>query len=251
MAKKQTPEDSHFAMFLQRFIKRQNGMLKVYNEITSGFDAEISAVQASGSGNAKLAKLIQHFEEFETLKNNFYKYFDKQASTENAIEDIGERIKLYSAVPKKDLVEILATTAYEYELMHHEIRYLSAATLFFQSKFSSSSIKDVQVDFIRQSTKQLRDEVNAKCLRHSLEMLKERVSRPLRGSDLLQFYRTVEELYPVMPIPKKARLHKDEKKLPKHLQEEVLKEKQTDKWKPSSLRSFFERETGLKATTKK
>jgi hypothetical protein len=85
-------------------------MLKIYNEITTSFEAELSAIQAGGSGKAKSERVIQHFEEFESLKNSFFKYFDKQASTEYAIEDISERIKLFSAVPKKDLVEILATT---------------------------------------------------------------------------------------------------------------------------------------------
>lgn len=251
MANKQTSEDSHFTRFLRRFIKRQHGMLKIYNEITTGFEAELSAIQAGGSGKAKSERVIQHFEEFESLKNSFFKYFDKQASTEYAIEDISERIKLFSAVPKKDLVEILATTAYEHELMHHEIRYLSAAILFFIKNYTEVTVKEILNDSRRQAIAKQREYVNKECLEHCLEVLKDRIRRPLKENDYLQFERIVVEHYPVQPAPKKARLTKEEKRLSKDQQEEILKEKQSNKWKPSTLRKFFKDQTGLKASTKK
>lgn len=251
MVKKQTFENERILRFLRRFLKRQHGMLKIYRGITTGFEMELDVLKASGLGEAKLEKWIKHFEEFESLKNRYFKYFDEQATLEYAAEDIGERMITYSRVPKKDLVEILATTAYEHELMHREIIFLSAGLLFFQSKLSSTSIKEIQGDFIRQSKKKLKDEVNINCLRHSLETLKGRLSRPLKNTDLLQFYRVVEELYPEQPLTKKARLTKEEKELPEDIRKEILKDKQSNKWKSSSLRAFYERETGLKATTKK
>jgi hypothetical protein len=251
MTKKQTSENSHFARFLRRFIKRQHGKLKIYSEITTSFEAELSAIQAGESGKAKLEKVIQKFEEFESLKNSFFKYFDKQASTEYAVEDISDRIRLYSAAPKKNLVEILSTTTYEYELMHHEIRYLSAAILFFIKNYSEVTVKEILNNARRQGVAKQRDSVNKQCLEHCLQILKERVRRALKETDYLQFERIVVDHYPTQPAPKKARLTPEEKKLSKDQQEEILKEKQSNKWKPSTLRKFYRDQTGLKASTKK
>ena len=82
-------------------------------------------------------------------------------------------------------------------------------------------------------------------------MLKDRVGRPLKETDYLQFERIVMELYPIQPVLKKPRLTKEEKKLTKDQQEEIIKEKQSNKWKLPSLRKFFKEHTGLKPSTKK
>lgn len=251
MTKKQTPEDSHFALFLRRFIKRQNGMLKVYGEITAGFEKELDALQVSDAGKTKVSKSIERIEAFESLKNSFFRYFEKRASTEYAVEDIGERIKLYSALPKGELINRLSTTTYEHELMHHEIRYLSAAILFFIENYAESSVKEILADSRRQATAKQREDANKKCLKHCLEVLKDKVRRPLKATDYLQFERTVVELYPTQPVLKKPRLTKEEKKLPKKKQEELITEKQSNGWKTPTLRKFFKEHTGLNPSTKK
>ena len=251
MAKKQIPEDSHFALFLRRFIKRQNGMLKVYSEITAGFEKELDALQVSDAGKTKISKSTERIETFESLKNSFFGYFEKRASTEYAVEDIGERIKLYSALPKGELINRLSTTTYEHELMHHEIRYLSAAILFFIKNYAESSVKEILSDSRRQATVKQREDANKTCLKHCLEVLKDRVRRPLKETDYLQFERIVMELYPIQPVPKKPRLTQEEKKLTKDQQEEIIKEKQSNKWKTSTLRKFFKDQTGLNPSTKK
>lgn len=251
MAKKQTPKDSHFALFLRRFIKRQNSMLKVYDEITAGFEKELNALQVSDAGKTKISKSIKRIEVFESLKNSFFSYFEKLASTEYAVEDIIERINLYNTLPKKELVARLSTTAYEHELMHHEIRYLSAAILFFTDNYAEHSVQEILADSRRQATAKQREDANKKCLKHCLEVLKDRVGRPLKETDYLQFERIVMELYPIQPVLKKPRLTKEEKKLTKDQQEEIIKEKQSNKWKLPSLRKFFKEHTGLKPSTKK
>lgn len=251
MPMKKTPENSHFARFLSRFIKRQRGMLKIYNEISVSFQKQMDTVEDGESGKEKIKKLVKHYEDFESIKNSFFKYFDKKATTEYAVEDISDRIMLYSAIPKKNLVEILATTSYEHELMHHEMLYLSSSILFFIENYTDVAVRDILNDSRRQTIAKQRESINRQCLEHCLDVLINRIQRPLKETDYLQFIRLVEELYPTMPHPKKARLTKEEKKLPKSQQEEILKEKQSNKWKLSSLRKFFESETGLKATTKK
>ena len=135
--------------------------------------------------------------------------------------------------------------------MLHEILYLSATIVYLQNSLTDLNLSQIQLGSSRIKGAALKEMLNKAPLLNILEELKKRVQRPLVGSDFLQFIRVVEELHPTMPHPKKARLTKEEKKLPKIQQEEILKEKQSNKWKLPSLRKFFENETGLKATTKK
>ena len=112
-------------------------------------------------------------------------------------------------------------------------------------------MREILVDSRRQATAKQREDGNKKCLKHCLEVLKDKVRRPLKETDYLQFERIVVELYPTQPVLKKPRLTKVEKKLPKEQREELIKEKQSNEWKRPSLRKFFEEHTGLKPSTKK
>jgi len=251
MKKKIDPEEDYIIRFFRRFILRQKGMLKIYSEITAG--QEILAKQSSNDhlGAKQLKKIIQSLEMYQMIQNNYFGYFENRADFEYAFDDIQERMRTYINIPKIDLVERLATTAYEHELMHHEILYLSATIAHLQNSLSALNLDEIQSKSERIKGSALKELLNKAPLLNILDELKKRVQRSLVGSDFLQFIRLVEELHPTMPHPKKARLTKEEKKLPKKQQEEILKEKQSDKWKLSSLRKFFQNETGLKATTKK
>jgi len=251
MENKLAPDDEYFTRFFRRFIKRQNSMLKIYDEILSSFQIEFDSLQANNSGTTKQDKYVKVFDEFQSIQKRFFKYFETQANPEYAIEDVLTKMPLYYRLPKKELVTRFATTAYEHELLHQEIIYLSAAVLFFQKKLTTSNINEIQNNSNRQKNVKLREDKNRACLIHSLTLLKNKVQRPLEGTDFAKFIKIVNDTYPVQPAPKKARLTKEEKQLPKNLQDEILKEKQSDKWKPSSLRKFFEDSTGLIATTKK
>lgn len=226
-------------------------MLKIYSEITAGQVAIAKELLNTDLGIKKLKKFIQSRESFQRIQDDYFGYIENRATFEYAFDDIQERIKTYNNVPKIELVKRLAATAYEHELMLHEILYLSSTVMHLQKSLTALNLSEIQSGSSRIEGAALKDMLNKAPLLKILEDLKKRVKRPLVGSDFLQFIRLVEELHPNMPHPKKARLTKEEKKLPKIQQEEILKEKQSDKWKLSSLRKFFESETGLKATTKK
>ena len=251
MKKKKTLEEDHIVKFFRRFNLRQKGMLKIYSEIIAGQEILAKELSNDHLGIKQLKKIAHSMEIYQSIQKDYFGYFENRASFEYAFDDIQERIRTYINLPKIDLVEILATTAYEHELMLHEILYLSATIVHLQNRLNDLNLSQIQLGSSRIKGAALKEILNKAPLLNILEELKKRVQRPLVGYDFLQFIRLVEELHPTMPHPKKARLTKEEKKLPKIQQEEILKEKQSDKWKLPSLRKFFENETGLKATTKK
>lgn len=190
-----------------------------------------------------IAQYSSMFDKHKPVK----KYQDKK-ELEKRLKELKEGLQQGT---HKELIDVTAEYLVEYEKATQIIMAQQEHIDFLQRKLLDVRTKTKASVVNRATGKEKTYKSNNDCLKHSYQGFAKGLERPVRNSDYPAYKRFLLKLHPNPPFVPKVRLTLEEKRKSKQIQYEDRELKQKYDWKDPTVRSAFEKYSGIKPTTLK
>lgn len=190
--------------------------------------------------------LLYMYNDLFAPNNIAYRFYDENLY----YEDFKTELESLKGRSKEELSIALAKAHLHIKQLEFIYNVKNKILKFLSKRVSYSHERRLKRDYSKQKNKRAKHALDEARMMECLKIVTNNDFASAKPTDYLKFARILRAKYPKMAYVKAPRLTPEEKALPPDLKEEVIKMKTSDKWKESSLRTFFTAQTKIKPTSK-